>query len=454
MEQIWRRLWPHRWVILLVCLLLLIDQYHLYQYLFDVSRAEEITLSILLLTALLWITETLPLYITSLGVLALSILWLLPALEGGASPDLFYQAFFGDITLLFMGGFVLSALMSKYGLARRMANWMLLRTGSAPDRVLLGLIIISAVLSMWISNTATAAMMFAIVAPLVAQLPGAPFAKAISISIPFACNIGGLGTPIGSPPNAIAMEYLMQEGLNITFSSWMLFSWPVVILLLYFLWQLLLRWYPPKELELELNVNAKAEPFTVRQKIVIVLFALTVLGWLTTGLTGLSTGMVGLLLLLACFGIGLLKTPDFKNISWDILFMLGGGLCLGVALKASGLTETIAAAIPTQIGFYLVLIILIVITALMTTFMSNTATANLLIPVAMSLSGYELFFAIAISMMCSTSMALPVSTPPNAIAFGSGLLRSKDLLYSGLVITLLAIVITLLLVIFYLPLIF
>ena len=454
MEHIWQRLWPHRWNILLVCLLLIIDQCHLYQYAFGISRAEEITMSILLLTALLWITEALPLYITSLGVLALSILWLLPVLEEGVSPNLFYQAFFGDITLLFMGGFVLSALMSKYGLARRMANWMLLRTGSAPERILLGLIIISAVLSMWISNTATAAMMFAIITPLVMQFPEAPFAKAIAISIPFACNIGGLGTPIGSPPNAIAMEYLIQEGLAITFSSWMLFSWPVVILLLYLLWQLLLRWYPPKKLEVELNVEAKAEPFTVRQKIVIILFGLTVLGWLTTGLTGLSTGMVGLLLLLACFGIGLLKTPDFKNISWDILFMLGGGLCLGAALKASGLTETIAAAIPTQIGFYLVLVILIIITALMTTFMSNTATANLLIPVAMSLSGYELFFAIAISMMCSTSMALPVSTPPNAIAFGSGLLRSRDLLYSGLMITVMAIVITLFLVIFYLPLIF
>lgn len=454
MEHIWQRLWPHRWVILLISLLLITDQCHLYQYTFGISRAEEITLSILLLTALLWITEVLPLYITSLGVLALSILWLLPVLENGASPDLFYQAFFGDITLLFMGGFVLSALMSKYGLARRMANWMLLRTGSAPDRILLGLIIISAVLSMWISNTATAAMMFAIITPLVMQFPGAPFAKAITISIPFACNIGGLGTPIGSPPNAIAMEYLMQEGLSITFSKWMLFSWPVVIVLLYLLWQLLLRWYPPKELKVELDIKAKAEPFTVRQKIVIILFGLTVLGWLTTGLTGLSTGMIGLLLLIACFGIGLLKTPDFKNISWDILFMLGGGLCLGAALKASGLTETIAAAIPTQIGFYLVLIILIIMTAIMTTFMSNTATANLLIPVAMSLPGYELFFAIAISMMCSTSMALPVSTPPNAIAFGSGLLRSRDLLYSGLMITIVAIVITLLLVIFYLPLIF
>jgi len=387
----------------------------------------------------------------------MSVLWLLPSLQAFGKPTeqgLFFQAFFGDITLLFMGGFVLSGLLNKYGLARRMANWVIRRTGSSPARVLLGLIVISALLSMWMSNTATAAMMFAIVTPIVLQFPEAPFARGIAIAIPFACNIGGLGTPIGTPPNAIAMEYLQQAGLEITFARWMLLSIPLVVLLLYFLWQLLLRRYDPGDIEIELGEEEESRKFTVRQRLVILIFLLTVLGWLTSGYTGISTGMVGLLTLIVSFGIGLLKTPDFRNISWDILFMLGGGLCLGVALNVSGLTQTIADAIPTSTGFWPILGLLLVMASAMTTFMSNTATANLLIPVAVSLSGNELIFAIAISIMCSTSMALPVSTPPNAIAFGSGLLQSKDMLSSGLIVTAIALIITVLVVIFYLPLIF
>jgi len=458
MDIIWRRLKPYRIPILLVLMLLFIDQLQLYQQVFGLNRAQEITLTILLVTALLWITEALPLYITSLAVLAMSVLWLLPELQSTGEPatkNQFFQAFFSDITLLFMGGFVLSGLLNKYGLARRMANWMIRRTGTSPSRVLLGLIVISALLSMWMSNTATAAMMFAIITPIVLQFPEAPFARGVAIAIPFACNIGGLGTPIGTPPNAIAMEYLQQAGMEITFARWMMLSIPLVVILLYLLWLLLLRRYAPGDIEIQMGTEEEEpDKFTIRQWLVMLIFVLTILGWLTSGYTGISTGMVGLLALIVSFGIGLLKTPDFRNISWDILFMLGGGLCLGAALNASGLTQTIAGAIPVNTGFWPILGLLLIMASVMTTFMSNTATANLLIPVAVSLSGNELVFAIAISIMCSTSMALPVSTPPNAIAFGSGLLKSKDMLGSGLIVTVLALAITILAVVFYIPLLF
>lgn len=457
MEFIWQRLKPYGFIILAVLFLLIADSLHLYQYVWGVSRAEELTLSILFITALLWITEALPLYITSLGVLAMSVLGLLPVLqESGVDidKDVFFQAFFADITLLFMGGFVLSALLNKYGLAKRMANWMLRRTGTEPSRVLLGIILISALLSMWMSNTATAAMMFAIISPMIAGFQKDPFAKALALSIPFACNIGGLGTPIGTPPNAIAIEYLQQVGMEVTFARWMLFSIPLVGVLLYLLWKLLLKMYRPGEIEVKMLAGQSTLGFTVRQKLVMVIFALTILGWLTSGITGISPGMIGLLSIIVSFGIGLLKTPDFRNISWDILFMLGGGLCLGAALKSSGLTQTIAEAIPVNTGFWPILGLLLIMAAIMTTFMSNTATANLLIPVAVSLSGNQMMFAIAISIMCSTSMALPVSTPPNAIAFGSGLLEVKDLFVSGILVTLIAIVITVIAVILYIPMLF
>lgn len=379
-----------------------------------------------------------------------------PGLEGAGveveKAD-FYQAFFGDITLLFMGGFVLSALLNKYGLARRMANWMIRKTGSAPPRVLAGIIIVSALLSMWMSNTATAAMMFAIISPIILQLPKtSPFSKGLAIAIPFACNIGGLGTPIGTPPNAIAIGYLEQAGVEVSFSTWMLAAVPLMLVLLFLLWWLLLRSYPPGLANIELDIEEEEDGFSPRQYLVLGLFLLTILGWLSSGLTGLSTGTVGLVSIIAAFGSGFLKTPDFRNISWDILFMLGGGLCLGVGLNKSGLTDTIAHAIPVGGGFYAVFGGLLLMAAVMTTVMSNTATANLLIPIAVSLPGNELVLCVAISIMCSSSMSLPVSTPPNAIAFGSGLLQARDMFNSGMWITVFALIATILASIFYLPL--
>lgn len=457
MQLLLKHLRPHLLPLGIALLFIMGYTAGLYEQLFHLAPPAAISLTILLVTALFWVTETFPLYITSMGVLALSTLWLLPnlpaeAAEEGKAP--FFQAFFGDITLLFMGGFVLSALLNKYGLAQRMANWVIRQTGSQPSRVLFGLILISALLSMWMSNTATAAMMFAIIGPVVISIPpSSTFARGMALSIPFACNIGGLGTPIGTPPNAIALEYLAQAGISISFARWMFISLPLLILLLLALWWLLLRLYPPGDFSIEMQEDEYGESgFTGRQYLVMGIFALTILGWLTGGFTGLSTGTVGLLCLLASFGLRLLKTPDFRNISWDILFMLGGGLCLGVGLNRSGLTEAIAGAIPMEEGFWVVFGLMLLLAAGMTTFMSNTATANLLIPVAISLSGNELLLSIAIAIMCSSSMALPVSTPPNAIAFGSGMLEAKDMLRAGLVITFLALLITLVASIFYIPL--
>lgn len=428
---------------------------HAFQNWLGLSGPEAASAFILLLTATLWITEALPLYITSLGVLLLSLLLLHPLLEGAGQPTdkaAYYNAFFSDITLLFMGGFVLSALLNKYGIARKMANWMLRQTGSRPENILVGIILISALLSMWMSNTATAAMMFAIAGPIVLQLPtGDPFAKAIGLAIPFSCNIGGLGTPIGTPPNAIAIEYLAQVEINLSFAQWMLVGIPVMLILLALLWVILVRLYPSNQEQLETNTKSKRQPFSSNQRIVLVIFIVTIFAWLFSNKLGFTTGMVGLMVVIVSFGLRLLDTQDFRNISWDILFMLGGGLCLGVGLNQSGLTTTIAEHIPQTGGLWLSLALLIGLAALMTTFMSNTATANLLIPVAVSLPNNELLLAIAISMMCSTSMALPVSTPPNAIAFGSGLVPIRDLFSTGTLITLLALIVIVLTSILYLP---
>lgn len=444
----------HTSLLLAGLLLVLAWQGHWFQEWLPIDQPQEMAILLLLGTAYLWITEQIPLYITSLLVLLLSLTWLLPTIQAtgkDVSEDVFYLAFFGDITLLFLGGFVLSAVLNKYGLANRLADWMLRRTGDQPRYVLLGIILISSVLSMWMSNTATAAMMFAIMAPVMQKIPDtSAFAKAISIAIPFACNLGGLGTPIGTPPNAIALDYLNKSGFQLGFAEWMLLSVPLMLVLLFLLWILLQRLFPAGDITLEINEQDSVS-FTRRQYYVIAIFALAVLGWLTSGGTGLSAGTVGLLIVIVTFGSGLLATRDFRAISWDILFMLGGGLCLGVGLKASGLTMTLAQMLPLDQGFLVLLLVLLFLAATMTTFMSNTATANLLIPVAVSLPQNPFLFAVAIAIMCSSSMAMPVSTPPNAIAFGSGLIQARDMVRTGVIVTLLALVATLLAELFYFP---
>lgn len=446
---------PDFGVVFILISLGVIYQFHGFQQLFNLTHPEEISLIILIGTAVLWVSEALPLYITSLAVLFFQILWLLPALnEVGieARKEDFLISFFGDITLLFMGGFVLAALLNKYGLSRMIARLILQRTGSNPSSIMLSIILVSSVLSMWMSNTATAAMMFAILAPVIMGLPEtSTFSKGLALAIPFACNLGGIGTPIGTPPNAIAMEYLLQNNIEITFAKWMLIAVPLMLVLLFLLWKLLLKLYPPQISQLDIQLES-VHTFGKRQYFVSVLFFVTILGWLTSGYTGISNGMVGLFVVIVAFGVRLLETRDFKNISWDILFMLGGGLCLGAGLKASGLTYTIAGLIPTEGSFVIILISMLLLAAIMTTFMSNTATANLLIPVAVSLPYGEIILTVAISFMCSSSMALPISTPPNAIAFGSGFLDSKEMLGSGLWVTFFAMVGIIIVCSFYLPL--
>lgn len=444
-------------VLTILIALFLAYQFHVFQMMWGLTNSEEAALIILLVTAILWIFETIPLFVTSFMVLLLSLLWLLPMLQSSgieASKNDFLLAFFSDITLLFMGGFVLSILLNKYRIARRIANWMLHQTGDDPSKVMLGIILVSSFLSMWMSNTATAAMMFAIVGPIMAKLPDTSvYSKGLALAIPFACNLGGMGTPIGTPPNAIAMEYLNRMGFDISFVEWMLISIPLTMILLFLLWKLLLWFYPPGDVTIEVE-KKEVQKLSSQQQFVLALFILTVIGWLTGGITGLSSGTVGLMIVIAAFGFGLLNQRDFRNISWDILFMLGGGLCLGVGLSQSGLTTTIAEALPLEGGFIILLSILMVVAALMTTFMSNTATANLLIPVAISIPQNEIILTIVISIICSSAMALPVSTPPNAVAFGSGMLKSTDMLYPGIIVTILAILLTLVASFFYIPLFF
>ena len=293
---------------------------------------------------------------------------------------------------------------------------------------------------MWLSNTAATALMLGISLPLVQALPDdATARRGLVLAVPVAANVGGLATPIGTPPNAIMLQYLAEVGSPISFAGWIAVALPAVLLVLSASWAGLLALYGGRDVELP---PPKEEPTLPTQRAGVRRFVagisvLTVLGWLLGDQLGLTPGTVALLPVTIFFALGTLRLADFRNLAWDVLFLMGGGLCLARAMSRSGLADWIVAMMPTDgVSDWLVAAVALGLAATMSTVMSNTATANLLGPVVAGLPGIDPApLLVAVAFGCSLAMALPISTPPNAMAFASGQLEARDLLQVGLPIT-------------------
>lgn len=400
-----------------------------------------VALGILLIAAVLWVTEAVPLFVTSLTVLFLSIVWLMPCMkvaEMDVSKTMFLAPFFSDVIVLFLGGFALSAALHRRQLDEFLAATIISRTGSTLPRLLLGVMAVTAFLSMWLSNTATAAMMLAMVLPIASRLgEGDVRGKAILLSVPFAANVGGLGTPIGSPPNAIAMQYMNGQGIAPSFAQWMLIGVPGVVIMLFIAWGLLLVMFRGESSELpaiDHNVSIK---FDRSFWIIIAVVAATTIGWMTTSLHGLSSGTIAMIPLLAFFSTGVLETKHLNRMSWDVLLMMGGGLCLGSVISGSGLADWLVQLLPVAgIGTFGLTFLFGAVACFMSSLMSNTATANLLLPIIIGLSVTSPSpIMIGTAFGCSLAMPLPISTPPNAMAFSSGRINVLDMAKPGLVLT-------------------
>lgn len=411
------------------------------------TKPQKITACILLIAACLWITEVIPLFVVSFVILALEIVWLLPEvllLDSSLTSQVFFSPFFSNIILLFLGGFVLSSLMQKFGLDHKFAYLILHRTQGNAKTTLFGIIIACTFLSMWMSNTATTAMMLATIYPLLNNMPkGHNFRLGLVLSVPFACNIGGIGTPIGTPPNAIALSYLAEKGVALNFLQWIAITFPLLILFIFILWRVLLFLYPPKDLVLEVN-KPEQQKNTAQHWAVIAIFLITVCGWFFGSLINLSTGTVALFPIIASFWMGLLDTSDFRKLPWDILYIIAGGLALGVAMKLSGLDRVLITLLPLDLAPAWLYFVIALFVGLMSTFMSNTATAGLVIPLITSLQveqHYMLTIVLVVTLMCSMAMALPVTTPPNAIAFSSNIIRSKDMIRAGGLMSLIGLIV-------------
>ncbi len=412
----------------------------------QMTQSGYVALGILLAAATLWITEAVPLFVTSLFVLFLSVIWLAPTIraDGGEVENTeFLAPFFSDIILLFLGGFVLSAALHKLHLDEWLARRIIKRTGSSLPKLMIGVMAVTAFLSMWLSNTATAAMMLAMILPIVNHLPeGDPGRKALLLSVPFAANVGGLGTPVGSPPNAIAMQYMRQAGIEPGFGTWMLIGIPGVVIMLLLTWVVLMAIYRGGKSSVPMQVSNIAIPNSLSVWTVSGVALLTAVGWMTTTVHGHTAGTVAMIPMLAFFATGILDTADLRGLSWEVLLMMGGGLCLGSAISLSGLADWLVGLIPLEgVSVFWLTVIFGSVACLMSSLVSNTATANLVLPIILGLNMDSLSpMMIGTAFGCSLAMPLPVSTPPNAMAFSSGLIRVGDMVKPGLLLTLMGLI--------------
>ena len=290
------------------------------------------------------------------------------------------------------------------------------------------------------SNTATTAMMLTLLTPLLASMDHNDLGvKGMIMAVPIAANVGGIGTPIGTPPNAIAFRYLTGE-YSLSFGSWMVFAIPLAAILIMISWYLLRRVYPTGIKEIKLEIDSEFEQ-NREAYIVYGTTAATILLWITSSLHGVNSYTVALLPVIVFSLCGIITTEDIKQINWDVLWLIAGGIALGYGLEKSGLASAVVNTIPfNQMGIVVVLFMLSIVAMVMATFMSNTATANLLMPIAVSiatvLSGLEAYGGLSVVVICvalsaSMGMSLPISTPPNALAHATGMVGSKDFIKMG-----------------------
>ncbi|MTI14367.1 SLC13 family permease [Sansalvadorimonas verongulae] len=414
---------------------------------------QQRVVAIFFLAALCWVFEPIPIYATSVVIIVLELLLVsdkgigVLRLEEGQSHfgellahHEIMATFASPIIMLFLGGFFLAMAATKYRLDVNLARVLLAPFGQDPKYVMLGLMLITAVFSMFMSNTATTVMMLSILAPVVAVLtPEDPARVAFALCIPVAANIGGIGTPIGTPPNAIALKYLAEDNM-ITFGEWMVFAVPFVIVMMVAAWLLINTLFRARQDTIDINIKSHFLK-TPKAMVVYITFAATILLWLMGSSHGMNSFTVALIPV-AIFSItGIITREDLKKISWDVLWLVSGGIALGLALDKTGLAQLVVHSIPFgEFSPYVVLTGAAALCLLMANFMSHTATANLLMPIMAALGssmasltplGGEVTLILVVTFAASLGMSLPISTPPNALAHATGHIQSQQMAKVG-----------------------
>ena len=425
------------------------------------------TAGVALLMAVWWITEALPIPATALVPVVL-----FPLLEIRPMPDA-AAPYANPLIFLFMGGFLIALAMQRWDLHRRIALRIIATVGTGPRALIAGFMLACAFLSMWISNTATAMMMLPIATSVVAlarsdaeasDTQTDAFAVVMMLAIAYACNIGGMGTLIGTPPNALLAGFVNESyGISIGFAQWMGLGLPMVVLGLPLAYGVLAHWlYPLDTFALaggralvqqrlrDLGTMARAE------RMVAVVFAAVAVLWMTRpllapavpGLTDAGIAMAGGLVLFAlpverATGTFVLDWDTAVQLPWGVLILFGGGLSLAQAIEATGLAMWLGEALGVLGSWPLLLVVILVSAAIigLTEITSNTATAAAFLPimasVAVGIGENPFLLAVPVALAASSAFMLPVATPPNAIVFGSGDVSIPQMARAGIVLNLL-----------------
>lgn len=435
------------------------------------SEAGHVALGIFFLAAAFWMLEPFPIYATSVLVIFLQVLLLskegliFTEVTDAYNPDS-YKAFMGTlanpIIILFLGGFVLADAAVKYNLDRNITRILLKPFGTSPKSIILGLMVVTAVLSAFMSNTATTAMMMTVILPIVTRIKGKdPVKIALALSIPFAANIGGIATPIGTPPNAVVIGALSQQGINIPFGQWMVLATPLVVVALILAWVLLQVMFRAKTDKIEIDMTGKFN--TSKNAILLyIAFGATVFFWVTESFHGVKSAIIALIPVVFLTLTGVVTKNDIRKLPWEVLWLVAGGISLGISMKSTGLAEWIVGSIEwSSFGTITLLVVFSGVAILMSNFLSNTVTATLVIPLAVSLAtsgvageGFNLIIvSLVIGVSASMAMMLPISTPPNAIAMSTGNIETSDMAKAGILVGILGLILVTLYAVFYWPLI-
>jgi len=412
------------------------------------SDSQSYVLFLLIFAVGLWFTEAIPPFAVGLFIIAFLVFSLGNKWFNSEPQDIarYANTFSSSVIWLMLGGFFLATALTRTGLDTDLLNLAVRVSGTTPKRILMGLMLTTMFGSMLMSNTATTAMVVTAVTPLLTKLGRtSPFTKAILLGVTLAASVGGMGTIIGSPPNLIAAGALENTGITIDFLHWMLFGFPLAIVITACGYVLLVRLYlkdnQPVSLAFPDKETAEGDPADLRRKrkIVMVVLVTTLVLWMTSSLHHLSVAAVAAIPIVFLPMTGVMGNNDVRALPWDTLLLVAGGLSLGLSLQDTGLLSHYAGKIVTmQLDPSVLFFVFALLSVLFATVMSHTATSVLLIPLGMAiLPEQKTEVSLIIGLAVSTAMLLPVSTPPNAIVYSTGFLELKDFRMIGSIIGLL-----------------
>lgn len=428
---------------------------------FGLNIVQQRVLLVFLFAVVMWITEVIAPWVTSITLTTILLFSVsdngLSIFRSGYELELLSSkeliASFADpVIFLFLGGFVLAAVASKFSIDRRIANMVTKVIGTKSQYYLLGMMLVTGVCSMFVSNTATAIMMLTLITPILSEMENSDKGKtALILGVSVAANLGGMGTPIGTPPNAIVLKYLNDPtgfNMNISFGEWTMMFGPMAILLILIAWRIIVRLYPFSNTEMHLLPETETESVHVNPIIkyaVYLVICSTIILWCFDTVFGVNPNIVAFIPIAMFCLLGVFVKEDLGKIDWSVLWLVAGGFALGYAFQGSGLANKLISSIDfSSITPWVILLSSWLICWGLSNFISNTATVNLLAPIFTALAvsiGPELssvggvkVLLSGVAVFASLAMMLPVSTPPNALAYSTGFVDKKDMQKIGAII--------------------